>query len=174
MKETFEQGNKFKINSILPSEWESYKELWLDALTSDPQAFGYSLDEISNRTEEDWKKNIQKSLQENTGMHIAKSDNKYIGMMGYFPKNEDTVNIFGVYVKKEFRNQGVSDKIMESVLTSLAKNDKIKNIALTVSEEQKAAIEFYTRFGFEIVDKIKDVKMGNGEMHDELAMKKRN
>ncbi len=172
MNEKFERSNEFKIDSISVDDWESYRDLWLDALTSDPQAFGYSLEEISSRTKEDWEENIKKCNNVNNARHIIKTENDYIGMMGYFPKGEGNVNIYGVYVKKEYRGQGISDKIMESILNSLDNNDEIKKITLTVNKEQKVAVDFYKRFGFEEVGVIKDVKMGNGEIYDELSMEK--
>ena len=172
MEETFEQENEFKIDSISLEDWKLYKELWLDALTSDPQAFAYSLEKVSNRTREDWKEDMERSFQSNTGMYIAKTNDKYIGMMGYYPKGENNVNIFGVYVKRKFRGQGVSDKIMESILNSLSDNDEIKSASLTVNDEQTEAIDFYKRFGFEIVGETKNVKMGNGKPYNMLSMKK--
>lgn len=172
MNKKFERANEFKIDSIAADEWESYRDLWIDALTSDPQAFGYSLKEISNRTQEDWEENIKKCNNANNMMHVIKTKNDYIGMMGYFPKGEGSVNIYGVYVKKEYRGQGASDKLMKSILNSLNNNDEIKKITLTVNKEQKAAINFYKRFGFKEVKVIKDVKMGNGKIYDELSMEK--
>ena len=168
----FEQKNEFKINFISLDEWESYRDLWLDALTKDPQAFAYSLDKITTRTKDDWKEDMKRSFQDDTGMYVAKTDNKYVGMAGYYPKGEDNVNIFGMYVKKEFRGKGVSNKIMESILNSLADYEKIKSVSLSVNHEQTVAINFYKRFGFEIINKNKNVKMGNGNLYTMLSMKK--
>lgn len=172
MKETFEQENEFKIDSISLDEWESYRDLRLDSLTSDPQAFAAPLEKYSNLDENGWKERIKKCLSKNNAMFIANSPDGPIGMMGYYPEGKDTVNIYGVYVKKEFRGQGVSDKIMESILNSLDNNEEIKYIKLTVNKEQKRAVDFYKRFGFKEVGEIKDVQMGNGEIYDEISMEK--
>lgn len=172
MKETFAQENEFKIDSLLLNEWELYRDLWLDALTNDPQAFAYSLDKMLNRTEDDWKEDMKKSYQDYAGMYIAKIDNEYIGMAGYFPKYENNVNIFGMYVKKKFRGKGIADKMMESILNSLSDNEKIKSISLSVNNKQKEAINFYKRFGFEIMDENENIKMGDGSLCTMLSMKK--
>ena len=66
MKEsTWEQQPAFTVETVSLDEWALYKDLWLDALTTDPQAFAYSLDTVSQWDEVAWKTDIQKSFREN-------------------------------------------------------------------------------------------------------------
>ncbi|MFH1089825.1 MAG: GNAT family N-acetyltransferase [Candidatus Uhrbacteria bacterium] len=174
METETENFQEIKIDQILPEDWQKYKALWLEALTDSPQAFGFSYDELTNRTDEEWQEKIRKNLAEGSKsrMFIAKDGEKFIGMMGFFEKRENITNVFGVYVNPQFRGKKISDKLMEAVLNSLKQELDFSEVELTVNKNQTAAVEFYKRYGFLIVEEIKDVKMGDNTVCDEYLMKR--
>ena len=85
--------------------------------------------------------------------------------------DEGVVSIVSVYVASEARGQGISGKLMSTIIKQLEDN-KISLIKLSVNQEQQAAVGLYKKFGFEVVGK-EDGVMGNGVMQTELLMEKK-
>lgn len=175
-KESIEQITQFKIEPVLPEEWAEYKQIWQEALTTEPWAFGYSLAEISSRSENDWKDIINKSLNSgnNSKIAVAKTGSEISGMAGYFTdrENENTACIYGVYVCVKHRGKGLSIKLMKEILKAISLNKNFTQIELGVNISQIPAIKLYKHFGFEIIRIDKDVKMGDGKLYDEYLMRK--
>lgn len=173
MKEsTWEQQPAFTVETVSLDEWALYKDLWLDALTTDPQAFAYSLDTVSQWDEVAWKTDIQKSFRENARTFVAKTPNAYIGMMGYYQKGDHEVRIFGVYVRSAFREHGVGAKMMQVLLDSLSRNRNITTVSLSVNKQQESAIAFYTHCGFDVIDVQKEATMGDHKTYPMFVMQK--
>ncbi len=175
MRNETENFQEFKVEQILPEDWQKYKALWLEALTNSPQAFGFSYEELANRTDEEWQVKIGKNLAEGSKsrMFVAKDGESFIGMMGFFEKRAGVANIFGVYVNPQYRGKKVGDKLMAAVLNSLKQELDFSEVELTVNKDQAAAVEFYKRQGFSVVEEIKNVKMGDETVCDEYSMRRK-
>ena len=87
-------------------------------------------------------------------------------------KTKHIANIFGVYIKKEYRGQGVGKKLIESALQMIQDDENVSKIKLTVNAEQKAAIKLYTTYGFELVGRLRqELKVAN-KFYDEFIMER--
>lgn len=165
--------DKFKINSISIDDWKEYKTLWLDALTSDPQAFAFSYEELAARTDEQWLEKTRKySMGSKNKIFIAKDGNNTIGMMGFFENKSGAANLFGVYIKPAYRGKKIGNTLMGTTLDHLKNQTDFNKIELTVNKNQIAAVEFYKRRGFTVIKEIPNVKMGDGSICDEYFMEK--
>ena len=102
-----------EIKKLSADRWKDYRSLRLEALKNDPTAFGSSYGEEMKLSEKEWKRRMKNTL-------FALSDNKPIGMIVYVfqkkAKIKHIANIFGVYVKREFRNRGIGKNLIESAL----------------------------------------------------------
>ena len=120
-----ERIKEIKVETVLLDEWEKFKELWLTALTTDPQAFGRSFEETNKYTKKEWQDIIKCNLDKegNDKVFVAKVNSIFAGMMSCFSKKEDDsiAKICGVYIKKEYRGKEVSSQLMQTVLDSLSK-----------------------------------------------------
>jgi len=87
-------------------------------------------------------------------------------------KTKHIATIFGVYVKKEYRNQSIGKKLIESVLNIIQENKNVSKIKLTVSPEQIAAVKLYEKYGFAVVGRLKKELKVDGKFYDELIMEK--
>jgi RimJ/RimL family protein N-acetyltransferase len=158
------------IKKLEEDGWKEYRDLRLQALKREPTAFGSSYDEEKDITEEQWRKRtIGNAL-------FALSKDKLIGMIGYFRVNRTKLrhiaNIFGFYVSREYRGQGVGKKLIDSVLIQIKKSEDIVKIKLAVNPEQKAAVKLYQSFGFKVVGQLKNELYIKGKFYDELIMEK--
>jgi ribosomal protein S18 acetylase RimI-like enzyme len=154
----------------LPEErWRECRELRLEALKSDPSAFGSSYEEDCQLSEEEWKRRMKNSL-------FAVSNDTLVGMIAcvFEPKmkTRHITSIFGVFVKREYRGQGVGKKLLESALSAIERNGNIKKIKLTVNPEQEAAVNLYKKYGFKPIGVMKGEIFFDSKFYDELIMEK--
>lgn len=155
-------------------DWQEVKNLRLEALQKEPQAFGATYESALTITDENWQTRISNSLGENPKelLVVARENGEFVGMIAAYPKTETTWNIISVYVKEEYRGQKISSRLFQQILDLLESNIKPQNIELTVNVQQEAAIQLYLRNGFQIIDTLKNQKLGDGKLYDEYLMRK--
>lgn len=88
-------------------DWHKFKDIRLEALMNDPQAFGASYDFEAQKNNESWKEALKDTKRVYTFIEHAE---QYIGMAGAKEITDDTWMVIGVYLKKEFRGQGMRKK----------------------------------------------------------------
>lgn len=169
-----EKANKSTVEIIqLPvAEWEKYKELRLRALKEDPQAFGSNYNDSLMFPDTKWQERLQKVVDGESWAVFARQGEELVGMMFAMKEaDEGVVSIVSVYVANEARGQGISGRLMSTIIRQLGEN-KISLIKLSVNQDQQAAVGLYKKFGFEEVGK-EDGIMGNGVKQTELLMEKK-
>lgn len=95
---------------------------------------------------------IQGVKNQNGCIILAKYQNKYIGFASCFFgfstfKLQPLLNIHDIYVKKEFRGNGVSKKILNKIEEVAIANNCCK-ITLEVRQDNDNAQKVYEKFGF--------------------------
>jgi len=158
-----------EIRKLPASRWKDYRELRLEALRSDPPAFGSSYEEEEPFAEDEWKRRIKNVL-------FALSEGKPVGMIVYVfgerLRTRHVANIYGVYVTTVHRGKGVGTRLLEGALLLIRKNREIVKVKLSVNPEQLAAVKMYGRAGFEVAGRMrKEVKIGR-RYYDMLVMEK--
>ena len=158
-----------EINKLDEIRWRDFRDLRLDALISDPTAFGSSYEEEAIMTEDEWKRRIKNVL-------FAMINDKLVGMIVFIFNNKiktkHVANLYGVYVKKEYRRQGIGMNLLESALKVIELNGNISKIRLSVNPEQRAAVKLYEKYGFETVGKLLREYNIDNKFYDELIMEK--
>ncbi len=167
--------NNYKVLYPNEVEWQDYRDLRLEALKLEPQAFSSSYEDQKDDSDEEWKSRLNRYIEGNGNwMVFAASDKKLVGMMGAFQTEDDVrdreAQLIAVYVKKDHRGKGVS-KLLISDLLKLLIQSNIKRVKLTVNADQMAAVSLYTSFRFTIINKERN-KLGDGLFHDEYVMDK--
>ncbi len=158
-----------EIKKLPASRWKDYRDLRLEALRSDPPAFGSSYDEEELLAEVEWKRRMENVL-------FALSEGKPVGMNVYVfgerLRTRHVANIYGVYVTAGHRGEGVGTRLLERALRLIQKNKEIVKVKLAVNPEQLAAVKMYGRAGFVIAGRMrKEVKIGR-RYYDALVMEK--
>lgn len=160
---------KIKFSAIPSRRWKEYKKVRLEALQKDPIAFASSYEEEKGLPEKEWKRKMKRTI-------FAVSQNNIVGMISYNyqqkKKLQHIANIYGVYVTREFRKQGIGKKLLEAALAEILKNKNIIKICLGVMKDQKEAVALYKKIGFTVVgDFKKDLRVKN-RFYDHLVMEK--
>ncbi len=157
------------IITLSPSEWQKYKELRLEALQSDPEAFGRSYAEENAYGDEKWK---QRLADTNVYSYFASADEKLVGMIGakiVEEENKKVAVIMQMYVQKEQRGKGVGKLLMHKLLETLQKRNDIVSIQLDVNTSQENAVKLYQKMGFTII-KENAKEMGDGKRYNMFLM----
>jgi ribosomal protein S18 acetylase RimI-like enzyme len=162
-----------EIVKLKLEDWEKFRDLRLEALKEDSAAFGESYEERLGMSDEEVQIRIKK---ENNLILIANEKGNPIGMIGVnFEEGEKVSHIayvWGMYVNKDYRNQGIGKKLFGAMLAEIQKNEKIKKINLNVNTQQTSAVKLYESFGFKIAGTLhEELKIGE-EYFDEYAMEK--
>ena len=120
--------------------------------------------------------NLQAQLNnKDSAFYFATLDDNIIGYLkiNFGPsqtelKDNASLEIERIYVLKEFHGKKIGQLLYDKAI-QIAKEKKVDYIWLGVWEENKKAIHFYTKNGFEVLDKHL-FKLGNDEQTD-LMMK---
>lgn len=158
-----------RIDRLPEERWEDSKKLRLDALRNDERAFGSSYEEEEKFESDVWKKRMKNAF-------FALDGDVPVGMITCIVRNRikthHVADIFGVYVKPEYRRGGIGERLMESAFSFVSEHEDVIKICLTVCTEQTAASNLYRKLGFEVVGEFKkELKIGNS-YYDEVVMEK--
>jgi ribosomal protein S18 acetylase RimI-like enzyme len=141
-----------EIRVLTASDASEYWKIRLEALECDPEAFGSSPEEHRALTDDEVAARISCDLA-NKFVLGAFSGERLLGTAGFFRdkglKARHKGHIWGVYVTREERNQGLGRKMLQAVLEQAARIDGVEQIMLSVVTEQNAAVSLYRSLGFE-------------------------
>ena len=87
------------------------------------------------------------------GFIVAELSHKIVGFVIGVKTNPETSKILMISVSKEHRKQNVGSELLKRFLDEIL-SEKTQKIELEVRTDNKKAIKFYQKHGFEIVDKI--------------------
>ena len=96
-----------------------------------------------------WNANILESeLKNNNSLYfVAKNKNEILGFIGII-KNFDFVEVLNIVVKKDFRNKGIGNKLLQKII-EVVKEMEMQEIYLEVNEKNENAIKLYEKNNFE-------------------------
>ncbi|WP_419420684.1 N-acetyltransferase family protein [Legionella sp. D16C41] len=155
------------IELIKNKDWKQFRTLRLEALLSNPEAFGSSFEEEVNLSDKEFEINFNKST-----IFGAFEEKDLIGCVGFFIysflKMKHKGAVFSMYTKPEYRNLGVGNALLQYVI-AYAK-DKVMQLHLTVVTTNRAAIELYQKNGFTIYGTEPRALKVNDQFYDEHLM----
>lgn len=151
---------------------QAFRTLRLQALHDHPEAFSADY-ELHSREEggEFWKKYL--AFGEAAILYLACHDSDLVGMTGIRrdsgPKTRHNATIWGVYVRPDWRGQGISDVLIESCC-AWARETGVTIARLGVTTTNQSAIHCYERCGFQITGTDPQAIFVNGRYYDEYLM----
>jgi len=144
-----------KIRQLIPDEWEMYRDIRLESLRVEPDAFMSKHEDEASRSEADWRKRVSSTTSPFSIKLFAVENERAAGMAGLFQdrdgKDSDIVNVFGVYVSPDYRGKGISSQLLAELIRLADEVDGVKIIRLTVKKTQLPAISLYQKYGFKTV-----------------------
>ena len=99
---------------------------------------------------------------------VVYDDNVPIGCAGFKKYNSECAEIKRVFIKKEYRGQGISLKLME-LLENLGADKGYGYFILESGEPLVSAMALYKKIGYKVIPNYGQYK----DMQDSICMKKR-
>jgi ribosomal protein S18 acetylase RimI-like enzyme len=146
--------NDIVIIELDPARWNEYRALRLDALRTDPAAFGASLHQNEGQPPEYWQQRLRQARKRSgSWLTFAERQGTLVGMVGAMIKDQpDEAELISMWVRPEFRGLGIGRLLVDSQLRSLRSDPPgAKQVYLTVYNSQTAAIALYRAAGFRVV-----------------------
>src|SRR5208283_1417529 len=133
------------IRRLAPSEGAAYREIRLEALRLNPEAFGSTFEAESVRPLEHFSERV-----ESCPVFGAFRGGEIVGMAGFLgregPKDAHKGYLWGMYVRIDVRNAGVGRKLAQAVIDYARQHVEI--LQLDVVSENEAARRLYATLGF--------------------------
>jgi ribosomal protein S18 acetylase RimI-like enzyme len=125
--------------------------LRLEALESEPGAFGETAEEHLRTTVELFAARLREGWPDNFVVGAFR-DASLIGMVGFLRSSGVKVRhkgrVWGVYLKPEGRGKGVGNQMLDALLRTARGLDGLTTVILTVGEENRVAVDLYRQVGF--------------------------
>jgi len=140
-----------EFRQLVAEDASAYWELRLEALQSNPEAFGASYEEAIQRDNpiERVKDNFKVKGNYTFG---AFEQHTLIGVVTLLQesalKMRHRANIFAMYISPTARGKGIGKALMEMAIEQAKENQEIEKINLSVVSSNKAAKNLYLQLGF--------------------------
>lgn len=129
--------------------WEAVRDIRLEALLRDPQAFGSTYAEAIERPDDDWRARVSHPTRIT---FLALKGRTPVGIGGALHEDDHgdttTGQITSLYVTPAHRQHGVGRRLMQAALDDLACDPAITRAILHVRPSQTAAQRLYASLGF--------------------------
>ncbi len=158
------------IRLIDASDVDAFRSIRLEALRAEPSVYASSYEDWASLSTEEWLKRMSEPV------FVAFQGDDPVGLTGLLrqrsAKMAHRATIVMVYVREGLRRTGLAGNLLDAVV-DLAREIGIRQLELTVSAENPAAIRFYRREGFVDVGRIPRALLHEGREIDELVMVRR-
>ena len=150
------------IRALVESDFARFKALRLDALKSDPDAFGETLEDASRLTDDEWAEKLSRTLSSGDTIFVAEDGDEFVGMCGV---GEDRTRrghgfVWGVFVKKPRRKSGAGSRLMDAA-EGWAEGRGFKGVNGWVAAPNDEAIKFYRGRGYEVGEPVETLRPGS-------------
>jgi RimJ/RimL family protein N-acetyltransferase len=141
----------FVIRALTGDDWRDWHVLRLEALQLHPEAFAASYEEEAGFGERHLRDMVEKHQ---TFAAYVKS--AAVGICGFFreqgARREHIGHFFGMYLKKEWRGQGIGDELVKAVIdhAKTLRSQGLTQVYSSVVVENTAACKLYQKCGYRI------------------------
>ncbi|MCF2946415.1 GNAT family N-acetyltransferase [Paenibacillus tarimensis] len=163
----------FYIKEIKQEDVGLYWDLRLEALKTNPEAFGATYEDSVKTPISEVVKRIQNESDNYILMAFTERD-QAAGMVGF--RREQGIKlkhkgmIWGVYVSPEYRGKGIAKELLKEVINRGKEIEGLKQINLGAVTTNQAAIDLYKKLGFETYGIEKNALEYRDQGYDEKLM----
>jgi GNAT superfamily N-acetyltransferase len=144
-------ADKVKIRRIRAEDWSFFRNLRLEALRSDPLAFGSTFEREEALPDEFWKG--RSGLPVGGGDEIVllaeAADGRLLGMAGVFTDKDRVYQVWGMWVAPSDRGQGIAGNFLDEIIAWAHVSNPSRPLCLAVNPDQRAAVRLYSSRDFQ-------------------------
>lgn len=130
--------------------------------------------QLSKKDEESFLKKVTKDYKNKKGiMLLAFVDDELAGTADIYAGigAEKHTGIFGIIIKKKFRNQGIGTKLMKEVIEQAIEHlDDLEIITLGVFAKNERGVHIYKKFGFKEFGRLPKGVLRKNQYDDHINM----
>lgn len=159
--------SQITVRALGEDQWSEYRSIRLEALLESSEAFSSSHTEESDRDEPWWRACMLRARR-----LLAERDGIPIGVVSVGPSGveEDSADVYGLWVKPTDRNTGVAWRLAEAAREA-AREDGWLHLDYWVGSQNGRAIGFAINFGFRVTSRRRTARMPSEELGDqEIAL----
>ena len=164
----------YTVRNALPADAAAYIALIRAVLMEHPPAdTPYLSSEFDPPEERIAERILDVRLSDNSLFIVAEADDVVVGALtcagGTLAADRHTTSL-GMYVAKEWRNQGVGSGLMAYAIQWAAQSPMVERMELEVYASNERAIHLYEKFGFEHEGRKRRMFYHHGQVIDNLIM----
>jgi len=146
--------NPFVIHRISVDYWKEFRTLRLDALRTDPLAFGSTVERESAYTDDRWREWTRRGAEgEREATFIATGGTDgLVGMTGVFTVDREC-HLWGMWVHPRQRGRGIGGRLLDATLEWIDRAGPESRVVLDVNPDQARAVALYRSRGFQFTEK---------------------
>ncbi|HTW39470.1 MAG TPA: GNAT family N-acetyltransferase [Thermoplasmata archaeon] len=158
-----------EVRPVREGEWESYRDLRLEALRTDPLAFGSTLARERDFSPEMWRERISRGVAEQAALTFVAVDStgRFVGTAAVATLEGD-LHLFAMWVDPERRRTGVGGKLLDAALGWVRSSHPGSAVVLDVNPRQGTAVQLYESRGFRRTGKFSSLGHTPGEQVMEM------
>ncbi|MBN1429551.1 MAG: GNAT family N-acetyltransferase [Anaerolineae bacterium] len=160
------------IRPAQETDYQTYRELRLEALRNHPEAFGADYAANAEQPMTFWTERLR-SLGSNNMIYFAVHNEALVGMGGIYrgnsQKTQHSATIVSVYVQPEWRGLKIAEGLVFRCI-EWGRTQRAAIVKLTVSATNTTAIRVYSRCGFAVYGIEPQTICLDGIMYDGLLM----
>lgn len=157
------------VRRLLPDEAAAFRDIRLEGLRRDPDAFSSTLDSEGAEPPAFFADRLT-----NAAVFAAFRGGELLGVAGFLvqrgPKHAHKGLLWGMYVRPAARGMGVGRRLVEAVIAHA--RTCVELIQLSVISDNLAARRLYARLGFTEYGVEKRAAKYRGRYHDDVLMVK--
>lgn len=161
------------IRKLTTNDLNHFFSLRLESLQESPSSFLSSYEEEKTRGSDFFEKMLN-SDEIHSAIFGAFLEGKILGIAGIYRESAvkavHKCNIWGVYVKPDYRNHGIGHQLIKAVITHAKDIMKCSIINITVETSNTTAKNLYEKLGFTVWGIEPQAMCVNQKFYDEFHM----
>ncbi len=137
------------LRRIHAEEWQAYREIRLEALRTDPLAFGSTFEREAAFPSETWQERVRNgALADRRATFVAEGGpGRFAGIATVIPKDEG-FEVVAMWVRPRLRGRGLGGRLLDAAIAWVESSFPTARIVLGVNPSQDAAVRLYQSRGF--------------------------